>query len=87
MTAKEKLRQAVDELTELEAENTLAFITGRRERELTPPIEYLGLDDPSVEQQFAEQGKTGPTDLSGIEPLFASEDERREFLTLIGRDA
>jgi hypothetical protein len=31
MTAKEKLRQAVEELTELEAEQTLAFIASRRE--------------------------------------------------------
>jgi hypothetical protein len=87
MTAKEKLRQAVDELTELEAENALAFIAGRREREPAPAIEYLGLDEPSIEQQLAEQGKTSPTDLAGLEPLFASEDERREFLALIGRDA
>jgi hypothetical protein len=31
MTAKEKLRQAVEELTELEAEQTLAFIASRRD--------------------------------------------------------
>ncbi len=37
MTAKDKLRQAVDELTELEAEETLAFIARRRERD--PMIE------------------------------------------------
>jgi hypothetical protein len=37
MTAKEKLRQAVEELTELEAEQTLAFIARRRDRD--PMIE------------------------------------------------
>jgi hypothetical protein len=31
MTAKDKLRQAVEELSELEAEQTLAFIASRRE--------------------------------------------------------
>jgi hypothetical protein len=30
MTSKEKLRQAVEELTELEAKQTLAFLAGRR---------------------------------------------------------
>src|SRR4051812_35043698 len=33
MTAKDKLRQAVEELTELEAEQTLAFITRRRDHD------------------------------------------------------
>jgi hypothetical protein len=33
MTAKEKLRQAVDELSELEAERMLEIITRRRERD------------------------------------------------------
>ena len=70
MTARDKLHQAVDELSELEAERTLA---------------YIASDEPTIERQLAEQGKTRPTDLSGIEPLFASEDERREFLALIGR--
>lgn len=52
-----------------------------------PPIELLGDDEPSIEQQLAEQGKTDATDLSGIGPLFASDDERRAFLALIGRNA
>jgi len=46
MTAKEKLQQAVEELTELEAEQTLAFIARRRERD--PVIEAFAnapLDD------------------------------------------
>jgi hypothetical protein len=33
LTAKEKLHQVVDELSELEAERTLAFIADRRERD------------------------------------------------------
>ena len=39
MTAKEKLRQAVEELSELEAEQTLAFITRRRETD--PVVEFF----------------------------------------------
>ncbi len=40
MTAKEKLRQAVEELTELEAEQTLAFIARRRD-DREPIIEFF----------------------------------------------
>jgi len=39
MTAKDKLRQTVEELTELEAEQTLAFIARRRERD--PVLEFF----------------------------------------------
>jgi hypothetical protein len=39
MTAKDKLRQAVEDLTELEAEQTLAFIARRREGD--PVIEFF----------------------------------------------
>ena len=46
MTAKDKLRQAVDELTELEAEETLAFIASRRERDpIVEAFENAPLDD------------------------------------------
>jgi hypothetical protein len=39
MTAKVKLRQAVEELTELEAEQTLAFIAGRHDHD--PVVEFF----------------------------------------------
>jgi hypothetical protein len=39
MTAKEKLRQAVEELSELEAEQTLAFIARRRDHD--PVLEFF----------------------------------------------
>jgi hypothetical protein len=46
MTAKEKLHQAVDELTELEAEKTLEFITRRRGRDpLIAAFEDAPIDD------------------------------------------
>lgn len=52
MTAKEKLRQAVDELTELEAKEALAFITGRRELEpVIALFENAPLDDEPVTEQ------------------------------------
>jgi hypothetical protein len=46
MTAKDKLRQAVEELTELEAEQTLAFIARRRERDpVIEAFENAPIDD------------------------------------------
>jgi hypothetical protein len=39
MTAREKLRRAVEELTELEAEQTLAFIARRREAD--PVLDFF----------------------------------------------
>ena len=39
MTAKEKLRQTVEELTELEAERALAFIARRRDSD--PVLEFF----------------------------------------------
>lgn len=46
MTAKDKLRQAVEELTELEAEEAHAFIAQRRERDpIIEAFENAPLDD------------------------------------------
>ena len=46
MTAKDKLRQAVDQLTELETEETLAFIARRRDRDpVVQAFENAPIDD------------------------------------------
>jgi hypothetical protein len=46
MTAKDQLRQAVEELTELEAEQALAFIARRREHDpVIEAFENAPLDD------------------------------------------
>jgi hypothetical protein len=53
MTAKEKLRQAVEELTELEAEDTLAYLARQREHDCVieafddAPLE----DEPITEEE------------------------------------
>ena len=73
MTAREKLHQAVDELTELEAEETLAFIARRRQRD--PVLEAVQnapeVDEPltpedaaSLDEAWAEykRGETVPLD-------------------------
>ena len=73
MTAKEKLRQAVDELTELEAEETLAFIARRRQRDtvLEAFQNAPEVDEPltpeeaaSLDEAWAEykRGETVPLD-------------------------
>jgi hypothetical protein len=55
MTAREKLHQVVDELSELEAEEALAFIARRRDRD--PLIELLENapedDEPSTPEEDA----------------------------------
>ena len=49
MTAKDKLRQAVDELTEAEAEEALAFIASRRNRDaVVEAFENAPVDDGAV---------------------------------------
>jgi hypothetical protein len=71
MTAKEKLRQAVEELTELEAEQALAFIARRRERD--PVLEFFENapedDEPltpeeaaSLDEAWAQRGEAVPLD-------------------------
>jgi hypothetical protein len=65
MTAKDKLRQAVEDLSELEAEQTLAFIARRREDD--PVLAFFNNapedDEPltpaeqaSVEEAWAQRG-------------------------------
>jgi hypothetical protein len=74
MTAKEKLRKAVEDLSELEAEQTLAFIARRHERD--PVIEFFENapeddepstpeEDRSAAQAWAQRGDSVP--LSEIE--------------------
>jgi len=55
MTAKDKLRQAVEELSEPEAEQTLAYIARRRERDpLLELFENAAEDDePSTPEEDA----------------------------------
>jgi hypothetical protein len=71
MTAKEKLRQAVEELTELEAAQTLAFIASRRDSD--PVFAYFNnapeVDEPltpeeqaSLEEAWAQRGDSVPLD-------------------------
>jgi hypothetical protein len=71
MTAKEKLRQTIEDLSELEAEQTLAFIARRRERD--PVLEFFSNapedDEPltpeeqaSVEEAWAQRGQSVPLD-------------------------
>jgi hypothetical protein len=52
MTAKEKLRQAIEDLSELEAERTLAFIARHRERD--PMIEVFE-NAPEDDEPFTEE--------------------------------
>jgi hypothetical protein len=52
MTAKEKLRQAVEDLSELEAEDTLAFIARRRERD---PVLEAFENAPIDDEPFTEE--------------------------------
>jgi hypothetical protein len=52
MTAKEKLRQTVEELSELEAEQTLAFISRRRDRDpVIEAFENAPIDDEPVTEE------------------------------------
>ena len=77
MTAKEKLRQAVEELTELEAEQTLAFIASRREED--PVLAFFSNapeDDESLtpeEQASAEEAWAQRRDSVSLDEF------RREF--------
>lgn len=71
MTAKDKLRQTVEELSELEAEQTLAFIARRRESD--PVLELFESapegDEPltpeeeaSVDDAWTRRGDSVPLD-------------------------
>jgi hypothetical protein len=52
MAAKDKLREAVEELTELEAEEALAFIAHRRERDpMIEAFENAPLDDEPLTEE------------------------------------
>ena len=52
MTAKDKLRQAVEDLSELEAEATLAYIAQRRERDpMIEAFENAPLDGEPVTEE------------------------------------
>lgn len=59
MTAKEKLRQAVEELSELEAEQTLAFIARRREHD--PVLEFLN-NAPEVDEPLTPEEEEASLD-------------------------
>ncbi len=52
MTAKDKLRQAVEELSELEAEQTLAFIAHHRERD---PVLEAFQNAPEVDEPLTPE--------------------------------
>ncbi len=77
MTAKDKLRQAVEELSELEAEQALAFITRRQEQD--PVLEFFDTvpekDEPltSAERASVDEAWTQRGDSVSLAEL------RREF--------
>ena len=52
MTAKEKLRQTVEELSELEAEQALAFIASRRDHD---PVREFFDNAPEVDEPLAPE--------------------------------
>lgn len=52
MTAKEKLRQAVDELSELEAEKVLEIIARRRDRD---PVRAFFEDAPEDDEPLTDE--------------------------------
>jgi len=55
MTAKEKLRVVVEELSEREAENTLEYIASRRDGGLDELLESAHIDDePTTPEEEAE---------------------------------
>ena len=56
MTAKEKLRQAIEELSELEAEQTLAFIADRRGQD--PVLEFFDNAPEDDEPLTPEEAKS-----------------------------
>jgi hypothetical protein len=61
MTAKEKLREAIEALSELEAEDTLAYIAHRRERDpVLEAFDNAALDDEPItdeEERAVEEGR------------------------------
>jgi hypothetical protein len=79
MTAKEKLRQAVEELTELEAEQMLELIARRRERD--PMIELFENapedDEPSTPEEDASADEAWEAYKRG--EAFSMDEIRREF--------
>jgi hypothetical protein len=51
MTAKEKLRQAIEDLSELEAERTLEFIAGRRDPMIAAFEDAPDDDEPTTPEE------------------------------------
>lgn len=77
MTAKEKLRQAVEELTELEAEQTLAFIAQRRGADSV--LEFFN-NAPEVDEPLTPDEEASLEDAWAQRGDSVSLDEfRREF--------
>ncbi|HEY3021039.1 MAG TPA: hypothetical protein VGJ32_12655 [Solirubrobacteraceae bacterium] len=77
MTAKEKLRQAIEGLSELEAEQTLAFITRRRQPD--PVLEFFD-DAPEVDEPLTPEEEASLEEAWAQRGDSVSLDEvRREF--------
>ena len=65
MTAKEKLRQAVEELSELEAEQALAFIASRRDHD---PVREFFDNAPEVDEPLT------PEEVASVNAAWAGRD-------------
>src|SRR3954468_5427285 len=77
MTAKEKLRQAVEELTELEAEQALAFIASRRDHD---PVREFFDNAPEVDEPLTpEEEASVDAAWSGRGDAISLDELRREL--------
>ena len=82
MTAKEKLRQTVDELSEAEAQDTLGFTVRRRgQREaLGDLLERAPLDDEPTTPEEDESAREARAEITRGEALSADEIRRQVAL-------
>ena len=79
MTAKEKLRQAIEALSETEAEKTLEYIVRRRERD---PLRELLDNAPEDDEPTTPEEEEGVRDAKAeIErgEVFSAEEIKREL--------
>jgi hypothetical protein len=79
MTAKEKLRQTVDDLSEAEAQDTLGFIVRRRGQRdaLGELLERAPLDDEPTTPEEDESAREARVEIARGEVLSADEIRRQ----------
>lgn len=76
MSAKERLRTAVDRLTEHEAAEALEFIVHREERNEGPPLDdepWTAADEAAVAEVYADRA-------AGVAPIPLDEIKRKHGL-------